>query len=246
MTDFEKINQLLGEVKNSTDADIHRYWSPMVQIFIPASKAERSESASAFYHWAKTSATEQPIKLYYAQFLMGLDYLLGEHNELALPLLSKARNSFEDIGDDDGVEMCSLIIGVIYRSLGNFDLALKTLLKPFAYFKRAGRYPIFLEGSCNSLANVNLELRNYEEAFNTFYIGYKTGIEIGDVFFPIRALIGMGKAKMQLDRPDEAIEYFNNALEEAEKSKSPINIGDALIELAVFNLRTGNLAEAEH
>ncbi|MDB5050397.1 MAG: hypothetical protein JWO30_3468 [Fibrobacteres bacterium] len=98
-------------------------------------------------------------------------------------------------------KMCSLIMGVSYRSLGNFDLALKTLLKPFAYFKRIGRYPIFLEGSCNSLANVNLELHNYQEAFSIFSIGYEKGFEIGDVFFPIRALIGMGKAKMQLAKP---------------------------------------------
>ena len=105
----------------------------MVQVFIPASKAERSESASAFYQWAEINAAEQPLKFYYAQFLMGINYLLREHHELALPLLSKARNSFEEIGDNDGVEMCSLIMGVIYRSLGNFNLALKTLLKPFAY-----------------------------------------------------------------------------------------------------------------
>ncbi|MEO7044939.1 MAG: tetratricopeptide repeat protein [Casimicrobiaceae bacterium] len=246
MTDFEKINELLGEVKNSTDADIPRYWSPIVQLFIPALKDERSESASAFYQWAKKNAAEQPLKFCYAEFLMGANYLLGENHELALPLLSKARNSFEEIGDNDGVEMCSLILGVTYRSLGNFDLALKALLKPFAYFKQTGRYPIFLEGSCNSLANINLELHNYDEAFSIFNIGYETGLKIGDVFFPIRALIGMGKAKMQLDKPDEAIEYFNRALEEAEKTKNPMNIGDALIELAVFNFRSGNLTEAEH
>jgi tetratricopeptide (TPR) repeat protein len=245
MTDVEKMNEFLCEVKNCTDADIQRYWSPMVQLFIPATKDERSESAFAFYQWAKANAAEQPLKFYYAEFLLGANYLLGENQEQALPLLSKARNSFGEIGDNDGVEMCSLIIGVIYRSLGNFDLALKTLLKPFAYFKQTGRYPIFLEGSCNSLANVNLELQNYEEAFSIFNIGYETGLKTGDDFFPIRALIGMGKAKMQLDKPGEAIEYFSRALEQAEKTKSPMNIGDALMELAVFNFKLGNLAEAE-
>jgi tetratricopeptide (TPR) repeat protein len=245
MRDKEKINELLGEVKNCNDANIHLYWSPMMQLFIPASKTERIESASAFYQWAEPNATEHPLKFYYAEFLMGATYLLAENQELALPLLSKARNSFEEIGDEDGVGMCSLIMGVTYRSLGNFDLALKTLLKPFAYFKQTGRYPIFLEGSCNSLANVHFELHNYEEAFTVFRIGYETGVAIGDVFFPIRALIGMGKAKMRLDRPDEAKQYFDSALQEAEKTKSPINIGDALIELAVFNFRSGHLAEAE-
>lgn len=227
------------------DADIHRYWSPMVQLFIPAPKTVRRESASAFYQWAYSNAGEQPLKFYYAQFLIGANYLLDENHEMALPLLSKARSSFEEVGENDGVEMCSLIMGVTYRLLGNFDLALNTLLSPFAYFKQTGRYPVLLEGSCNSLANVHLELHNYQEAFVIFRIGYETGVEIGDAFFPIRALIGMGKAKMQLDRPDEAIEYFDKALEEAEKTNSPINMGDALIELAVFNFRTGHLAIAE-
>ncbi len=245
MRDSEKFNELLGKVKNCNDADIHLYWSPLMQLFIPASKTERSDSAYAFYQWAEPNATKHPLKFYYAEFLMGITYLLAENQELALPLLSKARNSFEEIGDDDGVAMCSLIMGVTYRSLGNFDLALKTLLKPFAYFKQTGRYPIFLEGSCNSLANVHFELHNYEEAFTIFRIGYETGVTIGDAFFPIRALIGMGKTKMHLDRPDEAIQYFKSALLEAEKTRSPINIGDALIELAVFNFRTGHLAEAE-
>jgi tetratricopeptide (TPR) repeat protein len=245
MTAFEKIGQLLGEVKDCTDADIHSYWSPLMQLFIPASNAEKNQAASAFYQWAEANAGEHPLKFFYAEFFMAINHLFHENQEQALPLLSKARNSFEGVGNSDGIEMCSLIIGVIYRSLGNFELALKTLLKPFAYFKQTGRYPIFLEGSCNSLANVYLELHNYQEAYILFSIGYKVGLEIGDVFFPIRALIGMGKAKMQLDQPDEAIQYFNSALEESEKTKSPMNIGDALIELAVFNFKIGHLAQAE-
>ncbi len=245
MTGLEKINELLDEVKKSDDADFSHYWSAVLQLFIPASKPERSESASAFYQWANTNSIDQPLKFYYAEFLMGANYLLGENHELALPLLLKARNSFEEIGDNDGIEMCSLIIGVTYRSLGNFELALRTLLKPFSYFKQTGHYPILLQGSCNSLANVNLALHSYREAFTIFRIGYETGVETGDVFFPVRALIGMGKAKMQLDKPAEAIEYFNRALDEAEKTNSPINIGDALLELAVFNFRSGHFSEAE-
>lgn len=141
--------------------------------------------------------------------------------------------------------MSSLFLGLAYRTMGNFGLALKTLLEPFTYFKQTGRYPILLEGSCNSLANVNLQLHNYEEAFSLFQTCYETGLKIGDVFFPALSLNGMGKAKMLQDKPDEAMDYFNKALQEAQKVENPMQIGDTLIELAAFNFRRGNFALSE-
>jgi tetratricopeptide (TPR) repeat protein len=245
MLNLETITRLLSETKTSKAADIHLSWSPMMQLFIPASKNERSESACAFYQWAVGNADEQPLKFHYAQILMALDNLLGETHELALPLLLKARNGCEELDDMDGVAMSSLFLGLAYRTMGNFDLALKTLLEPYTYFNRTGRYPILLEGSCNSLANVNLQLHHYEDAFSLFRTGYETGLKIGDVFFPVLALNGMGKAKMLQDKPDEAMEYFNRALEESRKIGRPMQIGDTLIELAALNSRMGNLPVAE-
>jgi tetratricopeptide (TPR) repeat protein len=245
MLNIETITRLLSETKISTDTDIHRSWSPMMQLFIPASKAERGESASAFYQWAEENADEQPLKFYYAQILLGTHNLLDETHESAFPLLLKARNGCEQRGDRDGVAMSSLFLGLAYRTMGSFGLALKTLLEPFTYFKQTGRYPFLLEGSCNSLANVNLQLHNYEEAFSLFQTGYETGLKIGDVFFPALALNGMGKAKMLQDKPDEAMEYFNKALQEAQKVGNPMQIGDTLIELAALNFRRGNFAVAE-
>ncbi|MEO7776317.1 MAG: tetratricopeptide repeat protein [Fibrobacteria bacterium] len=166
-------------------------------------------------------------------------------HESALPLLLKALNGCEGCGDKDGIAMSSLFLGLAYRTMGNFDLSLKTLLVPFTYFKQTGRYPVLLEGSCNSLANVNLQMHNYEEAFSLFQTGYETGLRIGDVFFPVLALNGMGKARMLQDKPEEAMEYFNKALEESKKIGNPMQIGDTLIELAAINYRSGNLILAE-
>ena len=97
----------------------------MMQLFIPASKPERSESASAFYQWAEENSKEQPLKFYYAQILSATHNLLSESHESALPLLLKARNGCEERGDKDGVAMIALFLGLAYRTMGNFDLALK-------------------------------------------------------------------------------------------------------------------------
>jgi tetratricopeptide (TPR) repeat protein len=118
-------------------------------------------------------------------------------------------------------------------------------LKPFEYFKRTGHHPILFEGSCNSLANVNFELHNYEEAFSIFNTGYQASLKTGNYYFRIYALDGMGKIKMLENKLEEAKEYYQQALEEAERSKSSLHISNALTELAVFSYKTNDLVEAE-
>jgi tetratricopeptide (TPR) repeat protein len=245
MTHTDAISRLLDETKTRSDAEIHLSWSPMIRLFIAASKAERSESASAFHRWAEANVDEQPLKFYYSKLLSGADHLLNDTHEVALPLLLEARNGCEKHGDRDGIAACSLFLGQVYRARGNLELALKTLQEPFTHFNQTGRYPILLAGNCHSLAELNLQLQNYEEAFSIFQTGYETSLKIGDAFFPVHALNGMGRARMLQDRLGEAEGFFNKAQEEARAIGNPMQLGDSLIELASFNVRTGNLALAE-
>jgi len=245
MTSPDKNYELLEKLKTCSDADIPVYLEQFIPLFFVLPKKEMNALTSSFYQWAQESAGVQSLKFTYAEYFMATSHTLNEDYEWALPMLSKSRKSFEEMEHIDGMEMCSLVIGVTYRSLGNFDLALKTLIKPFEFFKSSGRYPILFEGSCNSLANVNFELHNYEEAFSIFNAGYEASLKSGNYYFRIYALDGMGKVKMQQDKPGEAKDYFHKALEEAERSKSPMHIGNALSELAMFDFSTGNLAEAE-
>src|SRR5258708_5175975 len=245
MTDFEKINGLLDKIKTCGDAHLPLYLGPLIPLFLVLPKTEMNEITSAFYQWARENAGEQSLKFFYSEFFMCMKYIISENYEQALPLLSKARKSFEEKEHIDGIEMCSLAIGATYRALANFDLALKTLIKPFEFFKRSGLYPIWFEGSCNSLANVNFELHNYEEAFSIFNTGYEASLKSGNYYFRIYALDGMGKVKMRQNKPGEAKEYFHKALEEAEKIKSPMHVSNTINELALFHFSTGNLEEAE-
>jgi len=245
MTASEELSQLLDKVKDCPDADIPFYWQKVCTLYIPMKNDERHPCVSSFYHWAQENTAPGSLKFHYAVYLHAADLFLLEEHEKALPLLSKVRKFFEDAGDEEGIALSSLVIGVIYRTFGNFDLALKTLVFPYEYFKSTGRYPIFLEGSCNSLANTNFELHNYEEAFSIFKTGYEASLRSGNYYFNVYALQGMGKVSMRLNRFDDAREYFTKALESAEKNKSPLHISNSFTELANFYVHDGNLEEAE-
>ncbi len=245
MADLEKVNKLLDEVKLCADPDINKYWPQVCTIFIPMATAGSKECARSFYQWAEENVPRDSLKFYYAELLLATSYFMNDDHETALPMVSGLRKSFGEYDDQDGIEICSLLTGVIYRSMGNFDLALNTLIPVFDYFKRNRRYPIFFEGSCNSLGNVNFELHNYDEAYSIFNAGYKASLESGNHYFNIYALHGMGKIKMRLNQPVETLEYFNKALEVAETIEAPLHIGNSWSELANFYLHIGNLEAAE-
>ena len=241
----DTLYELVDKLKTCPETDIPFYLDSFTPLFLVLPKAEMSKVVSDFHTWADENVSKDSLKFFYAEYFIGIYLMLNEEFEKALPLITKARKSFGDHGHIDGEEMCSLLTGVIYRSLGNFDLALKTLIKPFEFFKNTPLYRILFEGSCNSLAHVNFELRNYDEAFSIFKTGYEASLQSGNYYFRIYALDGMGKIKMLQHKPEEAKEYFHKALDEAQKTKSPLHISNALNELAVFDAGNGNFAEAE-
>jgi len=117
MTDFEKINGLLDKIKTCGDADLPLYLEPLLPLFMALPKTELNEFTSAFYQWAKENAGEQSLKFFYSEYFMGINYLVSENYERALPLFSKARTSFEEKEHIDGTEMCSLAIELLIAPL---------------------------------------------------------------------------------------------------------------------------------
>jgi tetratricopeptide (TPR) repeat protein len=245
MTPFEELKQTLEKVKSCPDSDISLHWQRVCTLFLPMVRMEANSCATEYYQWAQQHLPHESLKFHYAEFLNAVNIFMKEDYEKALPKITEIRKTFEDVGDEDGVSISSLLTGVIYRSFGNYDLALKILIPPFEYFKSTGHYPIFLEGCCNSLANINFELRNYKESFSFFKTCYEATLKSGNEYFRIYALHGMGKVSMKLNQLDQARQYCTLALEDAEKNQDPLHICNSYAELANFYVEASNLEEAE-
>jgi tetratricopeptide (TPR) repeat protein len=245
MADSDKIKQLLIELKNCSVADISKYFSPVTDLIRFLPREDKNECVQNFHKWAEENIHLEPLKFCYAEFLKALICFTNEENELALHLLTRARKEFEEQNDPDGMGLCSMLTGAIYRTFGNFELAMKILWEGYSLLKQSGKYPISMAACTNSMGNINLEMQNYDEALSMFNITYEQSERSGDFYFSTYALHGLGRVHMLLNDHSKAKECFDQAMIMAEKNNNPLQVANSITALADFYYRTGNLKEAE-
>ncbi|HYV93352.1 MAG TPA: tetratricopeptide repeat protein [Chitinophagales bacterium] len=245
MTHLEQVNQSLEQLNTCPSSGISEYFSTVMRMFPYINKAEKAGCALSFYEWAQENTGSEPLKFFYAQFLLGLSHHLSDEHESALRLFTEARKNFTDHNDNDGVGLCAVLLGSVYRTLGNFDLALKALWEGYSMLKQTERYFTTLSACTNSMANIYLELHNYDEALSFFNITYETSSKIDDYYFKIYALHGLGKVNIRKNNLAEARVFLEEALVLAKKHDNALAIGNSLTELANFYFRSDDYDEAE-
>jgi tetratricopeptide (TPR) repeat protein len=245
MTDLEQVTQHLDALKACQPYDIHAHLSPALARFRFIPGAERRACADAFCHWADSHAGAAPVKRAYALFVQSMDRFISEEHEASLRLLLLAREGFAQQDDREGLGLCAMLIGAVYRTFGNFDLALKTLWEGYELLKAGGHYPVFVAAAANSMANIDLDMGNLGEALSMFNVTYEESTRADDFYFMIYALHGLGRVYVLQNKPVDAVEMFQRALQLAEAHDNPLQISNSLTELATLEFRAGKLAEAE-
>lgn len=242
---LEQVTRHVDALKSCAPQDIHTHFAGALRTlrFIPA--AERRACADAFFAWADSPANSSPVKRACARLLQGVDRFISEEHEASLQFLTEARAGFTELGDSEGKGLCAMLIGAVYRTFGNFDLALKILWEAYGVLKASGRYPIFLAATANSMANIDFELGHLDEALSMFNITYEESVRGDDFYFMVYALHGLGRVYMRQDNRAEATKVFHRALQLAEAHDNPLQISNSLTEFATFEFRTGNLDRAQ-
>ena len=242
---IENINQLLSELKNCAVTDISKYFAPATDLFPLLSKMEQQECTKTFYQWAAENADREPLKFCYAKFFSAMNSFLSEQHETALNLVTEAQLQFDEQNDPDGMGICASLMGGIYRTLGNIDLALKTLWESYGLLKQSGAYSHFLSACTCNMASINLEMHNHEEAVLLFKITYEQCEKVDDQFWMNYALHGLGKVYLLQHKYPEAKEYLEKAMLLAGKSKNPLTISNSLTELGNYYFQSGHFTKAE-
>ena len=245
MTDLQAVTQSLDALKGCPAPDFHRHFSAALRRFrfIPA--AERRACADAFFRWADGHDREAPLTRAYAVFLQGMDRFISEDHQASVRLLTAARSAFAAHDDREGLGLCGMLIGGVYRTFANYDLALKMLWEGFQLLKASGQYPIFLAATANSMAYIHLDMGDLDEARSMFEVAYAESTRADDFYFTIYALHGLGRVSALQGRRAEAEEQFRQALRLAEQHEHPMHVSTSLTELATFHFQSGNLDEAE-
>lgn len=245
MTDFDVVTTELQALEICEPADAHTYFAPAVRHLRFVPRAQRRETADRFASWATSASGVPPVKRGMALFLQGMDRFINEENQPALHHLTGARTLFAECDDPEGLGLCGMMIGAIYRTLGNFDLALKVLWEGYELLRASGRYPVFVAAAANSMANIHLDMGDHDEALRMFAVTAEASRRADDFYFLVYALQGTGRVQMLRDRPAEAAAMFRQALELSEKHRHPLHVSNSLTELATLHYRQGELDDAQ-
>jgi tetratricopeptide (TPR) repeat protein len=244
MTDLDDVTQHLTALQNSPPSELHAHFSRALRRFRLIPRPERRKLADGFSQWADgTSATQ--FARPYAVLLQAIDRFIAEELHASLQLVTQSRATFVERDDPEGLGLSAMLVGAIYRTFGNFDLALKVLFEAFELLKASGKYPIFLAATANSLGGIDLEIGHLDEALEMFNIAYEESTRADDFYFGIYALHGLGKVYALQGNDGEAAEVFHRALELAERHANPLHTANSLTELATFHFCAGRVDEAE-
>ncbi|MEO5946594.1 MAG: tetratricopeptide repeat protein [Chitinophagaceae bacterium] len=235
MRDCHKITELLTGIKTCHNIENVTYFERISDLFVLLSKTEQIESVQSFYSWAEENAIQQPLKHCYAKFLLAHTYFLTEQHESAFQLIVETQKLFEEKNDAIGIGCCLVLQGGIYRTLGNFDLALRTLWQGYQQLKGSGKYSHFLSACSYNLGSIYFESQNIEEAIHHFKNTLEQSEKARDRFWSNYALHGLGKVYLQQKKYPEAKEFFEKALICAEEDKRPLSISNSLTELANYH-----------
>lgn len=245
MANIEKVRRDLEGLKSCREDELVPQFTHLMPDFLQLSPGEMASLSDTFHGWAVEGSEHAPRKLRYAELLLAARYTQSGKHQEALMQLVRTEHGFEELADEDGLAISSMMTGIVYRTMGNVDLALKSLWKAYVHFRDTGHCPFFLAGCCNAMGHLNLELHDLAEARSLFKQGNEVSMRIGDDYFTIYTLHGLGKVSLLEGEPEAAAGFLNLSLEVAQSSGSQVLIANSLTELANLRMHTNELAEAE-
>ena len=208
MTDYQNIKRLFTEIINCKATDIPKYFSEVTDLFPLLNKTEQNECANTFYLWAEYHAAQQPEKFCYAKFLLAHSYFLSEQHEKALHLAIETKKIFDERNDCIGAGCCLSLMGGIYRTLGNYDLALKNLWEGYRLLESLHTFSHFTSACSYNLGSIYFEMQNVEEAIHLFKNTLEYSEKAGDHFWSNYSLQGLGKIYLSQNKYIEAKGLF--------------------------------------
>jgi tetratricopeptide (TPR) repeat protein len=248
MSHVEKIYQTLEDLKSSAIESAPAIFGNLAVAFTQLSREEQRQFTARFFDWAKSERKRSKagaLKFRYAKFLSGLFEFLSDHHEAALRDLNEARAMFEENDDKHGVGMSHVVTAGIYRTLGDYDLALKISWEAYDLLKSYEPFRHFILAGIMNMANIYLEMHNSEEAVRLFREAYEQSQASHNTYWLNYSLHGLGKAYLQEKKYAEAQEFFEKALALSETNGSKLGIANSLTELAHYHFQAGELGRAE-
>lgn len=213
--------------KLNEDNFFHDLWQNALLI----APAERRPLFERVFDYVQQHSAAESTANALATFTMGNLAFHEEKYELSLSLTAEADKLFQNLNDPDGLALCNMGYGGVYRTLGDFNLALKYLLEAYDQLSKSHKYITFELASSYALAGVYVETKNFDKAIEHYLRTAEITKNDNKPFYQL-AIDGLGVIYEQKGEWDKAMEYFREALAVCEEIDNPVFKSRVLSDIA--------------
>jgi adenylate cyclase len=163
MGSSETIELLFKDAQSGNEQAVDTFFYEALELISLAHGIDISE-VFEMVAWFKEHPHVSRKGLAYSMFITGfVDSFYSKHGT-SIDICTEANNIFADIGYEDGIAMCSVVIGTNYRGLGNLELAIQYMKDAYFQLHKTDNILHFSIASGHQLADLYTETGNYEDA----------------------------------------------------------------------------------
>lgn len=243
--DIEKLDKLYAQ-RQLSPAALTTFFD---QLWVAADMLPRDELRKVVDHVLDCTNNETPFNrqdLARATLASGFVAYHEGNCQASLAILTKARELFVEIRDEQGIYATTVMEGCNYRTLGEIALALKRFLDAYQNLQNASCYRHFLGFCLHQLAEIYSETGQFDEALRFHQLCEKqtSSPETENKTILSRTLNGIGAVYRLQKKYSLAFEYLQRALELTEQINNPSAKARVLTDMGVYYFEMGDYQRA--
>jgi len=240
---IEHLEKLFAEAKRHPSS-FEQFFDALWQTGTILPGAERRSLVERAFEFIKTAVPYQPKNMALAQLALGFISFHESNYEKSLPDVVMARQFFADLGDENGVQAANVILGIDYRTMGEFELALKYLLDGYHVLSKTVAYKMFHLFCVHHLAEMYAETGEYDQALRFYHELGKESKEAGIPNLHVRELTGIGVIYLNQKKYALALDYLQQSIKLSEETNDMPVKARTLTEMGIYYTIMGDLQKA--
>ncbi|MCB9251146.1 MAG: tetratricopeptide repeat protein [Flavobacteriales bacterium] len=196
------------------------------------------------FKWSEANRSKHPDFFAWITLTIGSVLFLTDDFEQSKKYLNDAAVLFKEMQDEESIAACNVVMGFLYRSTGETDLAMRYGLYALDMLENTDRYKVYLIMCYYWLGGVYMENGHYDNALKMFESALNLDYPLGIQHFSARLVNAIGGVYMKQGKHELALMNLNKALELSNSETESTFIARGLTDLGDYYLAMENYVKA--
>jgi tetratricopeptide (TPR) repeat protein len=206
-------------------------------------KNELKVLADEVLEWTEKKQKEDPASYGFALSTIGYVDFFSERHESSIKNNLAALQIFEELNNPNGIAVCQVLKGAVFRALGDIDLALQCFTEAWEVLSTDTAFNFLTVISAYNQAEIYAVSNHFDDSVKFYQFTLVNGKEYFYIFPLFLSGLAMVYHKQKQDELSE--QYLNQALNLCRENESiPFTVSRILSELGTYYFDLGNYDEA--